>query len=214
MYKEPLAGLFVRNKGQEGVVAQQKEYNRLKKIPSAIGAVVLDIGGHIGSFAWFALNSLSAKSVTSVEPDPENAEVYKKNWSKDKRVTLIEGALSDTQKEATLFLGKNYSSCNSLTHFRGREGIPVKCTTLKATIARIRPTLIKCDIEGGEYALNWDSIPKYVKTIIFEFHYQKKEWLEKQIEIDTLLKKQGFVAVKEPANKVTFTKVCIAIYSR
>lgn len=213
MYREQQTKLFVRDVGQEGVIKQQKEYNKLKKLGAKIPRA-LDLGGHIGSFAWFAKNFLDVQKILSVEPDPANIEVFRRNWKHDSSVTLLEGAVSDTQKEANLYLGKKYSSCNSLTHFRGREAVAVKCYPLRKLLSQIKPVLIKCDIEGGEYSIDWSNLPDYVKLLCFEFHYQKPEWLDEQIKIDKMLLRQKFKHIKPPANKVTFQKVSIAIYQR
>lgn len=215
MYQHPPTNLWVRNKGQAWVVdSMRKEYGPLLKLELE-GVKCLDVGGHVGSFTYFSLNHLKVASIVSIEPDPANVEVYKKNWSRNKKVRLIEGAaVSSDDKEITLYLGKTYSATNSIQAIRGRDSVTVKAIPFRKTLSEVKPTLLKCDIEGGEYLLDWEKLPSYVKVLSIEYHYTRDSWLDDQIKLDKLFRKQGFKAIKAPANQLTFNGASVGIYVR
>lgn len=211
MFKDEVSGLMVRDKADIGVIKQQKDYKEL----IALGCkqdIILDLGGYIGTFAWFAAKHLSPRQVISVEPDPSNIAVYKQNFPLN---TLYEAAVTRTGGEKLpLYLGKTYRSCNSLESFRGREHIDVPTVGFEELLEKHLPTLIKCDIEGGEFKLPWTDLPPSVHTIAMEIHQAREEWLQGAVDIDTVLQEQGFKPVHPLKHKVTFHKVDIGIWSR
>lgn len=206
-------GLFVRNKGDEGVVKQQVEYLAAKgKVENPI---VLDLGGYIGTFVQFAVNELGAKKVFSFEPDPNSCEVFLENWRGDERVSLTEAAVAREDGIAELFLGKTYPSCNSLTSFRGRDTISANVIGFKKVFDEVKPDIIKCDIEGGEFSIDWSQTPKETKIIIMELHQNKPEWLQEGKKLDELLQSMGFVQLlKLNHEKKAFRGNQIAIWER
>jgi FkbM family methyltransferase len=176
---------------------------------------ILDLGGFIGTFVWFAMNKLNPKKVISVEPDPSNIEVYKKNWDGNPKVELIEGAVTmDDGAILPLYLGKTYRSCNSLEHFRGRQSVDVKTVSFKTLLDKYQPDIIKCDIEGGEFNLDWSDLLDCVKMITMEIHQQRPVWIEEMKTIDSELLAQGFEHVAKPKHELTFHKVDLATWRR
>lgn len=215
LYKDEMSGLWIRNKGDAGVVRQMKDYKSLLGC-GLKNPVILDLGGYIGTFAWWADKNLDAKLVVSVEPDPSNIEVFEKNMSMfacniirhDAAVTMKTG---DT---LPLYLGKTYASCNSLEPFRGRKQVDVKTISFTELLNGYRPDIIKCDIEGGEFGLDWTNLPDCVKFIVMEIHQQRPAWVEQMKEIDQQLLDQGFAHVVKPKHEVTFHKVDIGAWRR
>ena len=214
LYRDEPSGLWVRNKGDQGVIKQMKDYKSLLRcgIPSP---VILDLGGYIGTFAWFALNNLSPKMVISVEPDPSNAEVFKKNFGHHDGVILHQSACTmKSEDTVSLYLGKTYASCNSLEPFRGRQKVDVTTVSFPVMLDMYQPDIIKCDIEGGEFGLDWTNLPDCVKFIVMEIHQQRPAWIEQMKEIDQQLLDQGFEHVVRPKHYVTFPKVDIGAWRR
>lgn len=214
MYQHEPSGLWVRNKGDEGVIKQMKDYKSLLNC-GIDNPVVLDLGGYIGTFAWFALNNLNPKRVISVEPDPSNNEVFKKNFGEHDSVVLHEAACTMKRADTvSLYLGKTYASCNSLEAFRGRKEIKVRTVAFSELLDVYQPQIIKCDIEGGEFGLDWAHIPDCVKFIVMEIHQQRPTWIEQMKEIDQQLLDQGFEHVVKPKHELTFHKVDIGAWRR
>jgi hypothetical protein len=74
--------------------------------------------------------------------------------------------------------------------------------------------VIKCDIEGGEFGLDWRIIPPEVKFIVMEIHQQRPQWIEQMKEIDQQLLDLGFEHVRKPKHELTFHKVDIGAWRR
>ena len=214
LYKHEPSGLWVRNKGDEGVIGQMKDYKSLLGC-GIENPVILDLGGYIGTFAWFALKNLGPEAIISVEPDPSNVEVFKKNFGQHEQVILYEAACTmKTDDILPLYLGKTYASCNSLEPFRGRQKVDVKTVSFKTLLDKHKPDIIKCDIEGGEFGLDWTNLPDCVKFIVMEIHQQRPAWIEQMKEIDQQLLDQGFKHVVKPKHIQTFHKIDIGAWQR
>jgi hypothetical protein len=81
-----------------------------------------------------------------------------------------------------------------LDHKRGRETIQVQCMNINSLLAKVKPTIIKMNIEGGEYECiraikDWSGI----NQIILEFHHNHLNDIKthkKYREITSLLKQK------------------------
>lgn len=165
------------NFGDEYTVRENisgKQYHDLK--PSK-DDVVLDIGGHIGTFA-FAI-ATKVRHVVSVEMDDENWELLHKNTLqfgnvKTLNVAVVPNDCEDVEIE--YYRAKKNSGAHSRYVKRGR-GEPFTSKTIKIDelLDDVKPTIIKCDIEGAEYDIFEKLIiPNDVKQMIFEMHFGRK----------------------------------------
>ena len=161
--------------------------------------VVLDVGGHIGGFAVRAART--GATVWTYEPDPENYEILAKNVEQfGGRVTAVRAALtSDGQTEGILYknLGAN-TGIHSMLPSRGREQVRVPKLDFVEALTELQPTVLKVDIEGGEYDLDWTQIPDSVRVLCMELHRTKRGLHEKSIELANRVGALGFEYVKEP----------------
>ena len=135
---------------------------------------VLDLGANIGAFARFAVMH-GAEFVTCVEPDKGNIEVFKANMMTDV-MYLYEAAVNNDGQSGELYLANNDQHWSHTTvPLRGRESVSVNGVALKNLVWN--QTAIKCDIEGGEYGLDWSVLADTeVRTVIMELHLTKREW--------------------------------------
>lgn len=214
MYKDEISGLWVRDKGDQGVVKQMRDYRSLLNLPFK-PKTILDLGGFIGTFVWFAKKNLDPELIVSVEPDPSNIEIFEKNWSTEQNVHLYKAAATMTDGDILpLYLGKTYRSCNSLEKFRGREKVDVDTISFRTLLEQYNPDVVKCDIEGGEFRLDWTNLPTSVKVVVMEIHQHRPAWIEQMKDIDQQLLYQGFEHVVTPKHAVTFHKVDIGSWRR
>lgn len=119
------------------------------------GDVVLDCGGHVGVFTHTAL-ALGAAKVVAAEPDPVNAECYRRNFAKEiaeGKVVLVEKGVWDKPGKMKLQRGKQNSGSSSLVLDEGGSTVEVELTTVDAMLAELGVpcvSYVKLDIEGAE----------------------------------------------------------------
>ena len=80
----------------------------------------------------------------------------------------------------------------------------VRILSFRSVLGEVRPTVLKVDIEGGEWLLNWDDLPPQLRAIHLEMHMIPKKAGGRQLApiIHAKLLNQGFTATKEPNFKV------------
>lgn len=196
LYPNKPTGLWCREGTlDEYVVKEQKTYAPLFGLVK--DQVVMDIGGNIGAFAYFA-TKYGASQVISFEPDPENIQMFKKQAIPHS--TLVKGAIAAKSGTAALYLnsGKN-KGMHSLQEISGRECIEVKTYAFEKALQRYEPTILKIDIEGGEYDLDFTCIPDTVEAIAIELHLNHGNNREQAIQLIKQLKKQFPVVLKKPS---------------
>ena len=143
--------------------------------------LIIDAGANIGaSTLWFAVNFPDCQ-VYAIEPDPGNFDTLKRNAESHARVRLFHAGLWDrptslaVTDECDLSWGRRFEEKPGST-----LGIPsITIPELLAANRRLRPVIIKIDIEGAEVNLmrsnnNWvDDVP----LMIFEAHDNLWHWL-------------------------------------
>lgn len=168
--------------------------------------LVLDVGAHIGAFTRLCLQA--GASVVAVEPEQDNLEVLQTNVLEfGDRCAIWPYAVTDDDEvltESTVTLWKNvrgtHTGLHTLAYVRGRD--PVKVTTMRFrdVLEQVGPSVLKIDIEGGEWALDLTNIPKCVTRLHVEMHMIPKSWggREKAPMLHQELLSQGFTCVKQP----------------
>lgn len=168
------------------VVLSGKEYppeltglNELLK-SDITNPVVLDCGGHIGSFSMYIKSHWPKAKILALEPVPDNLELFKANIARNNfsDVTVIPFALYG--EFGTFYIdlaGKQFDAVNITSDKPSHnEFITIEAKTLDQVISENNlPTidLMKLDIEGAEYYLFEHStvaLSKHVRRIIMEFH--------------------------------------------
>ena len=138
---------------------------------------VLDVGACFGGYSVLAHNQ-KAKLIHCFEPEVDNFNMVLKNCENKPNIVPFNYALvSGDQTEQSFYLttGKNKGNF-SLTQFRGRKEIKVKCKKFNDVLENLKPSTIKMDCEGAEYDLLQKPLPDYVKKITIEIHFSKKHW--------------------------------------
>jgi FkbM family methyltransferase len=120
------------------------------------GDIVLDCGGHVGTFTNKALQRGAAK-VVGFEPDPVNAKAYRRNFKKEiaeGRVILIEQGVWDKKSKMTLTVGTINSGTSSMVlNVPSNTTVEVGVDTIDTFAADLnlpKVDFIKMDIEGAE----------------------------------------------------------------
>lgn len=162
--------------------------------------VVFDVGANIGAFTRLAAEA-GVRKIVAFEPDPENAEQWRKNFDLIKPVPALDfyeaAVITDGGPHLKLpffqNVGKN-KGMHSLVPHRGRTTVDVRTVSWQQMLDEHQPTVLKIDIEGGEFGINLAEIPKQVRAIAIEIHLTKKGWREKETLLVQSIVSQGFKA--------------------
>ena len=179
------------------VLKELREYKAIFEVCE--GHTVMDIGANIGMFTFLSLKA-GAKRVISYEPEPENFLVLSEQELDPTRVILNNVAVTDSNGETKFYITErkpNKKQCmgrHSIIPTKGRKEITVKTVDFYDEFKKYKPTIIKCDTEGGEYTIDWTKLPKSVQYFAIEIHCIKNEEKAEQLlawfdsEFETLYK--------------------------
>jgi FkbM family methyltransferase len=191
--------LYLRPETFDDAVAS--EVGTYKKLMPELGGTLLDVGGNIGAVARWWLKK-GGEEVVSVEPEPQNASLLRKNLEEfGDRATVYEAAAVNRFAPAKLNLfltnGTNKGS-HTLREVRGRDTVEVQTVPLFDLIDNHKPNAVKIDIEGGEYELIEEifALPQYVTRFAIEYHLNPKGARDKARSIDAGLQARGWVPTR------------------
>jgi len=130
------------------------EYEKQKLFAEHLvdGAVVFDIGANVGFYTLLASTLVGHGRVIAFEPLPENLNHLRRHLSLNQvqNVTVVEAAVSD--EEGTVLFKRGESNTKGSVDTKG--DLPVTAVTIDRLISTQEvpiPSLVKMDIEGGEY---------------------------------------------------------------
>jgi FkbM family methyltransferase len=186
MQKDKRTGLYYRKDTLDlYVIREQTQYTKLFELCK--NKRVLDIGANIGAFAYNAVE-YGASKVYSFEPEPENLELFIAQGIQNTK--LYKRAITDRGGTAKFYINtKKNKGLHSLEEKKGRECIVVHTVSLEKVLDKLKnPEVIKIDIEGGEYKLNYDLLLR-AKVIAIEIHLQGKDNRQKGRKLLSFLRK-------------------------
>lgn len=207
-------GVFVRGKKEEYVVREQSMYKNMSIRPHD---VVLDIGANIGCSARYFADK-HAMEIHCFEPVPENYSMLELNTVDLPFVTLYKAAIVDDHNPVVdLYLSDSMSTTHSILPTRGRKIISVPCINFSTIVTKIKPTVIKIDIEGGEFELlrGLAELPKCVRVVGIEVHYTKPDAKLKAKKLrDDMAKNYNVIQPIKYLNTNKGWNTCVAIWER
>lgn len=193
------AGLWVRPQGSDLDVALQifwmRDYDlswcapykrHIEEVCDQIRTdgnvpLIIDAGANIGaSTLWFSLNFPDCR-VFAIEPDRGNFEMLSRNTANRPNVTLFHAGLWDRAASLSIVSDDDDSWGRRVGEEAGRDAVIASITIpeLLECEQRLRPLIVKIDIEGAEAAVfrsntAWvDDVP----LLIFEPHDNLWQWL-------------------------------------
>jgi FkbM family methyltransferase len=139
------------------------------KLPVRKGDVVLDLGAHIGAASKLFLDKGAARTI-AVEANPVNLPILRKNLAR-RPVTIIPAAVGPKNGRTSFYVRADRGFVGSTLADPARKKITVPMVSLADLLKRFRPTVVKCDIEFGEYDLpELRALPSSVRVVALEVH--------------------------------------------
>jgi len=138
---------------------------------------VLDLGGHIGCFGSRALLERPGTLLWSFEAEASNYRILEFNATHFKFGAFYRAVVPDELegKDIKIYVNdKTNNALHSTIPTRGRSEQVVVGIGLRSILKELRPTIVKCDIEGAEYDLPWDQLNKDVRYVVMELHLTKR----------------------------------------
>lgn len=140
------------------------------------GDTVIDIGANIGYYTVLGATKVGAKGkVLAIEPEPTNLSYLKRNLSQNniQNTQIFAGAVSRETGTLPLYLSSTSAGEHSLV-VKTDKAISVPVETLDHLVGayKLKPTLIKIDVEGAEMdvlAGASKTLSSLRPTIIFEY---------------------------------------------
>jgi FkbM family methyltransferase len=117
----------------------------------APGAVVLDIGAHLGYFT--AVAAKRGAQVVAFEPNPRTLPYLRRNVQDNgvsERVRIVERAVGAAPGSATFYVSEGGDESSLHAHAADDEPVMVQVARVDDEAGGLRADVIKMDVEGGE----------------------------------------------------------------
>ena len=135
--------------------------------------VVLEVGGAIGFIGLFCQLRLGVTRYTTVEANPDTAEMLQRNYALNGRTPVLWNlALAAADGQITLNIGNEFWANSLLANAGGTRAVSVPACSLATLVRRLPepPTAFIMDIEGAEQFVDFRQLPDSVRKIIVELH--------------------------------------------
>ena len=195
-------GLWVRPQCDDiAIVKECRRYYAAVPVPA--GATVLDLGAHIGAGIpiWWGKG---AGRCIAVEPEPRNVDLLEQNAAQFSLYTTVMAAAvvgGDGMSSVQFYVtdGKGQWGHGLRKNPNRSRAVTVMAIGLSRLLSEYAPTVLKCDIEGGEYGLpELHNLPGYVRALALEVHVGAldSEWRSLGRHLLASIGDQGFQPVK------------------
>ena len=141
--------------------------------------LIIDCGAHVGFSALWFRRTFPEAVIFAVEPNPENAAVFRRNLEGEAGVTLFAGAVWNTPGSLRLTdAAAGMAGRRAVSADDAGQGGDVAAITIAEILERTgatRALIVRIDIEGGEEALFGGDTPwlDNVEMLVIERH----DWL-------------------------------------
>ena len=141
-------------------------------------AIVIDVGGHIGTFSIYSILALKAGKVVTLEPNKESFEILARNIKANglsDQITIMHYALSHKNETVKLYLdSENWGHSITNTSLKNYEEVTAISLPSLFELQKIEVCdLIKFNCEGAEFQviLSLDAATlRKIKMMIILFH--------------------------------------------
>lgn len=197
--------LILRDDVDESIVNEVfkfREYRGVQEIVQNATEPIVDVGAHAGYFSlWTTVQNPKIK-IYALEPVGENFDLLKQNLAENnfKNIKVENVALTRETGEINIFLSEdshNHSLLPISDQVQKTKGVSLMDFIKKNKIKNI--SLLKIDIEGGEYEifenLNNETFGK-IENIFLEYHQSENRNFK---VIENILRENGFTVEVFPS---------------
>lgn len=196
---------YLRDEADESVFAEifkLREYRVAEDIIRSAIDPIIDIGAHSGLFTLYARALNPTARLVAVEPEANNLSLLKQHLAENQvsEVEIVGGALAEKTGKRKLLISSdthNHRLIDSDMSVTGADVQIVPAYSLKDLFKKFsitRASLIKMDIEGGEYEVIEGMKAEDYKifdALVMEYH---DSFEHSHQEVENTLRENGFGA--------------------
>ena len=132
---------------------------------------VLELGGGIGTVAITCARIVGSERVHAYEANPEIESLVRDNYAlNDVSPSLHVAMVGETAGTRTFYLGERFSRSSIYDCQEGDRTVEVPVEPLGEVMARVRPTVMVVDIQGGEAELVRYADFSGLRALLIELH--------------------------------------------
>ena len=154
--------------------------------------IVADLGAYVGEYSLIA-HKAGVKKIYAYEPTPQTFKLLKLNKKPNMEI-FNKAVVGGDEKKVNLFISTGIGVTNSIKKEKGEK---IKVDAIKYEDAIKDSTVVKIDVEGGEYSYN--IIQPSLRAIILEFHpIVGRDWKKDAYKIIEQIESNGFKRIFMP----------------
>lgn len=151
----------------------------------------------MGSAAKYFLST--GAQVFSYEPDPDSFRLLRMNAP---AAICFNAAVASSFSDMWLSVSKENPWEAATAHSHSPGAVKVTASSFESVLSLSRPTLVKCDIEGGEFDLDWTLLSPIVRAVAIEVHDTAAN-ADKVAALEASLVSAGFLVGPAPHTEPT-----------
>lgn len=159
--------------------------------------VVMEVGAGIGFLSTYCAKIVGSENTYAFEANPELEPAIRDTYELNGVSPHLEMCiLAHKEGVRTFYLEESFLASSLTSRSQRTRAVKVPAKPLNSEIARIQPSILIMDIEGGEFELFPDIDLETVRKIVMELHPRNAE-REKTKSLIADLYARGFVAYKD-----------------
>ena len=191
-------GGYLSRSVTERILSGNYEQDEMRGVSAILAPsdVVIEIGAGVGFLSSYCAKIVGSENTYAFEANPNLEPVIRDTYQLNGVSPHLRMCVLSHQSGArTFYLDENFVVSSLTSPSQHARAVEVPGKPLNAEIARIQPSMLIIDIEGGEFELFSEIDLRTVRKIVMELHPRSAE-REKTRSLVTDLYARGFVAYK------------------